>query len=77
MDDFNLTDLNTHGGNINRFSKESGLPIDCIIDFSANINPLKLFSVQYLRCFGCGCSCISWRGKIIRKVANDNLYLYL
>ncbi len=40
MDCFDLTDITTHGGNLNKFSKESGLPIDRIIDFSANINPL-------------------------------------
>ena len=39
MDCFDLTDITAHGENLNKFSKESGLPIDRIIDFSANINP--------------------------------------
>lgn len=29
-----------HGGNINKYSQESGIPRECILDFSANINPL-------------------------------------
>lgn len=31
-----------HGGNIYKKSRETGIPIECFLDFSANINPLGL-----------------------------------
>ena len=31
---------NLHGGNVYKASRELSMPYDCILDFSANINPL-------------------------------------
>lgn len=34
--------IKKHGGNIYRFAKDNNIPIDSVLDFSANINPLGM-----------------------------------
>jgi threonine-phosphate decarboxylase len=34
--------IHSHGGDVERAARESGIPVDRILDFSANVNPLGL-----------------------------------
>lgn len=40
MNSINLTQRHRHGGNLHQFSAEVGIPVDQLLDFSANLNPL-------------------------------------
>ena len=75
----------THGGNVYKVSREKNIPIEEIIDFSANINPLGLSEVGNERLKAAWAGVLNYpdpeyvalRGELakVHGCRKDNIYL--